>query len=238
MNGFESVGLAFNSQVINAFSPNQWRGLSDFDTTHQLNANWVWDMPYGRGRHWGSSAHGLMNGIFGGWGFNGLLRWTSGFPFTVPAGAGWATDFELEGSSVLVGPKPKTGVFFDSSGNPTVFKDPQHTITCACSPGTAAGAIFRPTYPGESGQRNNFRGPGYFDVDFSIVKKFGLPNTRFWGEGANIELRGNSFNTFNKLNLQPFSFGTDNTRVENLIFGRSPGALAGRVLEFQAKFNF
>ena len=59
VNGFESNGLAFNSQVINAFSPDQWRAPSDFDTTHQLNANWLWDVPYGRGRHWGSSAKGL-----------------------------------------------------------------------------------------------------------------------------------------------------------------------------------
>ena len=78
----------------------------------------------------------------------------------------------------------------------------------------------------------------YFDVDMSVVKRFGLPNFHFWGEGANIELRGNFFNIFNKLNLQPFSFGTDNTKVENSLFGRSPGALSGRVIEFQARINF
>jgi hypothetical protein len=72
----------------------------------------------------------------------------------------------------------------------------------------------------------------------SVAKKFGLPTLRFLGEGANIELRGNFFNVFNKLNLQPFSFGTDNTKVESVLFGRAPGALAGRVIEFQAKFNF
>ena len=48
VNGFESGGIAYNSQVINAFSPNLWRAVSDFDTTHQLNANWIWDVPFGR----------------------------------------------------------------------------------------------------------------------------------------------------------------------------------------------
>jgi hypothetical protein len=43
---------------------------------------------------------------------------------------------------------------------------------------------------------------------------------------------------FNKLNLQPFSFGTDNTKIETALFGRAPGALAGRVIEFQARFVF
>jgi hypothetical protein len=177
VNGFESNGLAFNSQVINAYSPNQWRGVSDFDTTHQLNANWVWDLPYGRGRHWGSGAHGLMNGIFGGWGFNGLYRWTSGFPFSVEAGNGWATNFELQGSSVLTGPKLKTGVFFDLSGNPTVFQNPQ-TITCTCGKASAGNNNFRATLPGEAGQRNNFRGPGFFGIDAGLSKMWNVTESK------------------------------------------------------------
>ena len=175
---YESNGLAFNSQVINAFSPDQWRAPSDYDTTHQLNANWVWDLPYGKGRHWGSSANGLMNGIFGGWGFNGLVRWTSGFPFSVEAGTGWSTNYELTGSSVLTGPKPKTGVFFDSSGNPTVFKNPQQTITCACAPASAGNTIFRGTYAGEAGQRNNFRGPGFFGIDPGLSKTWNISESK------------------------------------------------------------
>ena len=55
VNGFESGGIAFNSQVINAFSPNLWRAASDFDTTHQINANFIWDVPFGRGRHFGEA---------------------------------------------------------------------------------------------------------------------------------------------------------------------------------------
>ena len=66
VNGFESGGVAFNSQVINAFSPNLWRAVSDFDTTHQLNANWIWDVPFGRQRHWGGGSNGVVNAVFGG----------------------------------------------------------------------------------------------------------------------------------------------------------------------------
>lgn len=172
VNGFESGGLAFNSQVINAFSPNLWRAVSDFDTTHQINSDWVWDLPYGKGRYWGSSAKGFMNAVFGGWGLNGLVRWTSGFPFSVEAGNGWSTNFELEGSSILTGPKPKTGVFM-SNGSPSVFQNPQ-SITCACSPGTAGNTTFRATLPGESGQRNNFRGPGFFGIDPGLSKMWTL----------------------------------------------------------------
>lgn len=176
VNGFESSGLAYNSQVINAFSPNLWRAVSDFDTTHQINANWLWDLPYGRGRRWGSNASRFTNAVFGGWGLTGLIRWTSGFPFSVEAGNGWSTNFELEGSSILTGPKPKTGVFM-SNGSPSVFQNPQN-ITCACVAGSAGNTTFRATYPGEAGQRNNFRGPGYFGVDPGLSKMWNLTESK------------------------------------------------------------
>ena len=195
VNGFESGGLAFNSQVINAFSPDQWRAPSDFDTTHQINANWVWDLPFGHGRHFGGNSSRLVNGIFGGWGLNGLVRWTSGFPFSVEAGNGWSTNFELEGSSILVGPKPKTGVFM-SNGSPSVFQNPQ-SITCACTapsvPGGNDGAIFRATYPGEAGQRNNFRGPGFFGIDPGLSKTWNLT------EGKTLRFAWEVFNATNSV---------------------------------------
>lgn len=73
----------------------------------------------------------------------------------------------------MTGPKLKTGVFFDSSGNPTVFQNPQ-SITCACSPGSAGNTNFRATYPGEAGQRNVFRGPGYFGIDAGLSKMWNV----------------------------------------------------------------
>ncbi len=232
VNGFESGGLAFNSQVINAFSPDEWRAPSDFDTTHQINANWVWDLPFGKGRRWGAGSKGIVNGIFGGWGFNGLYRWTSGFPFTVAAGAGWATDFELEGSSVLVGPKPKTGVFIDSSGDPTVFKDPQ-SITCSCGPGTAGGAIFRPTYPGEAGQRNNFRGPGFFEIDTGISKMWNLT------EQKTLKFSWEVFNVTNSVRFDAAGSLINQDLVDITSFGKFNSSLSSpRVMQLALRFAF
>jgi len=234
VNGFESAGLAFNSQVINAFSPDQWRAPSDFDTTHQMNANWVWDLPYGRGRHWGSVAHGVMNGIFGGWGFNGLYRWTSGFPFSVEAGNGWSTDFELEGSSVLTGPKPKTGVFFEANGSPTVFQNPQQTITCSCAPASAVGVnTFRPTYAGEAGQRNNFRGPGYFGIDTGLSKMWNI------GEQKSVRFAWEVFNVTNSVRFDAAGSLIGQTLVNNTGFGIFNTELTSpRVMQYSLRFSF
>ena len=225
VNGFESNGIAFNSQVINAWSPNQWRAVSDFDTKHQINANWVWELPFGKGRSWGSGSHGVVEALLGGWGFNGLARWTSGFPFTVGAGAGWATNFELEGSSVLVGPKPGTGVFRDSNGDPNIFRDPQ-------SLGLGNG-ILRATYPGEAGQRNNFRGPGYFGIDTGIGKT--------WKPKESQELRF-SWEVFNVTNSVRFD-AAEAMANESLLgistFGKYIQTLTNpRVMQFGLRYSF
>ena len=234
INGFESSGLAYNSQVINTFSPDQWRAPSDFDTTHQLNANWVWDLPYGQGRHWGSSAKGLLNAVFGGWGLNGLYRWTSGFPFSVEAGAGWSTNYYLTGSSVLVGPKPNSGVFFDSSGNPTVFKNPQQTITCSCSKGSAVGNVtFRPTYPGEAGQRNNFRGPGFFGIDAGLSKTWNV------GEEKSLRFAWEVFNATNAVRFDAAGSLIGQALVSITGFGKFNSTLTqARVMQYSLRFSF
>jgi hypothetical protein len=231
VNGFESSGLAFNSQVINAFSPNLWRAVSDFDTTHQINSNWIWDLPFGHGRRFGGGSSKFVDAIFGGWGLNGLVRWTSGFPFSVQAGNGWATNFELEGSSVLTGPKPKTGVFM-SNGSPSVFQNPQ-SITCACSADSAGNTTFRATYPGEAGQRNNFRGPGFFGLDPGLSKVWNLT------ESKTLRFAWEVFNATNSVRFDAAGSLIGETLVSNTGFGLYNTELTQpRVMQYSLRFAF
>ncbi|HWO35981.1 MAG TPA: hypothetical protein VNO32_44895, partial [Candidatus Acidoferrum sp.] len=232
VNGFESGGLAFNSQVINAFSPDLWRAPSDFDTQHQLNANWVWDLPFGKGRYWGASTNKVVNGIFGGWGLNGLYRWTSGFPFSVESNAGWSTDFELEGSSFLTGPKPKTGVFRDVAGDPTVFQNPSN-FTCECFAGSAGNTTFRTTLPGEAGSRNNFRGPGYFGIDA------GLSKTWNFSEQKLVKFSWEVFNVTNSVRFDAAGSLINQDLVDITSFGKFNSTLTSpRVMQFALRFAF
>jgi len=121
----------------------------------------VYELPVGRGKHFASELHGIGQALLGGWTISGIFRLTSGYPFTVKPGLGfWATNWEETSADFLTGPVPTTGVFTDPSGNPNVFKgDPQQV-----------GTLFRHAYPGESGQRNNLRGPGYFGIDGGLAK--------------------------------------------------------------------
>src|SRR5262249_15778466 len=58
-------------QVINSWSPKGLRGVSDFDLTHQFNANWIWDLPFGKGRWIATNANNGLNAIIGGWELTG-----------------------------------------------------------------------------------------------------------------------------------------------------------------------
>jgi hypothetical protein len=171
-------GFGFASQVINSWSPNQLRGLSDFDMKHQINTNWVYELPFGRGRRFGSGANKFVDAVLGGWGISGIVHWTSGLPFSMGSGAGWSTNWELEGAAVQTGPTGKIGRFTDASGNPNLFQNPDQAI-----------GAFRVPYPGESGQRNNLRGPGYFELDNGLYKMWKLTeqkSVKFSWEAFNV----------------------------------------------------
>ncbi len=42
-------------QVVNSWDPNALRAVSDFDTTHQFNANWIYELPFGKGKAFGQT---------------------------------------------------------------------------------------------------------------------------------------------------------------------------------------
>jgi hypothetical protein len=213
-------------QVINSWSPNQLRSVSDFDTTHQLNTNWVYELPFGRGRHFGSSSNRWVNGFLGGWQWSGLARWTSGFPTTISTGCCFPTNWELYSSAVLTGPKPETGQFIDQNGNPNLFKNPQ-----------TAGNAFRFSYPGESGQRNNLRGPGYFGIDIGLSKSWMVT------ESQTLRFSWEVFNVTNSVRFDVAPLPqSSNGRLDSAatdVFGTFTSTLTKpRVMQFALRYSF
>src|SRR5438552_4354985 len=73
INQFEGGGFA--SQIINSWFPKQLRSVSDFDTTHAINANWIYELPFGQGKQFGSGMGKIANALIGGWTISGLWRW-------------------------------------------------------------------------------------------------------------------------------------------------------------------
>jgi hypothetical protein len=156
-------GLGFWDQIVNSWSPNQLHAVSDFDATHQINSNWIWDIPLGQGKRFGSGMGHLGNALLGGWQLSGLFRWSTGYPYGAHNGLAFATNWAYSGFAMVSGKLPRTGEFIDSDGDPNIFPNKGQALSA-----------FRFLHPGESGIRNNLRGQGFFGVDTGLTKTWKL----------------------------------------------------------------
>ena len=211
--------------VINSWDPLALRGLSDFNAFHQLNANLVYQLPFGKGQRLLGNTSPLVNELVGGWHVSGVFRVTSGFPITIDNGFTWATNWNIEGDAEPNGPAPQAtnpkNVVVDGVSGPDIFKDP-----------AAALAAYRPEWPGESGVRNSVIGEGMFDIDTGVAKEFSL------GEQRRLEFKWEAFNATNSVRYdvrgaQPsLSYGAAQ-------FGRYLGTISTpRFMQFALRLAF
>jgi hypothetical protein len=233
INEFE--GFGFGSQIINAWFPNQLRAVSDFDATHQINANWIYELPVGHGKQWGGGMGHLANAILGGWSLSGLWRWSTGYPLSFFSPL-WATNFQLQSPAVLSGKAPKTGSFIvaQSGGGtgPNLFQDPG--ITDPNNPNSAINQ-FRAAFPGEAGDRNILRGPGTFNVDMGLSK---LWHTT---ESQTLKFTWEVFNVFNtpRFDVGTLQLNSNNYLSSSTSFGNFSSTLSNpRVMEFALRYSF
>jgi hypothetical protein len=97
-----------------------------------------------------------------------------------------------------------------------------------------SGTVYTlPTLPGVA--RNSFDGPGYQDLDMTLVKSFVLPKMRVIGENGGLEFRADAFNILNLTNLVP---GSVDGNILDKTFGQASQGLAGRIVNLQARFSF
>jgi Carboxypeptidase regulatory-like domain len=234
--GFSATGNvgAPGSRLVNAFSPNQVRAVSDFDTTHQINVNWIAELPFGKGRSLGRNARGVVDAFIGGWQLSGLARWTSGFPFTADNGQFWATNWDEQGSGQLIA-IPKTGAFKQPDGTVNVFANP-----------TAALNDFVHPFPGQSGSRNVLRGDGFAGWDMNLTKSWKMPF-----EGHRVQFRWEVYNVPNLTRFNVLPSGNTGlngalgdsgvptiTQVPG-VFGAYNGLLTSpRVMQFALRYEF
>lgn len=218
------------------------RGSADFDVRNNVKLYGLWTPQLFKGHSW-------LSKIAGGWQISGILNWHTGFPWTPtyanygcnivypssgyctlrPAGylGGAGTDYS--NSAFMSAPSSNF-----SKGALAYFVVPTYTA--------ATGSITYAGFPpAPSVGRNILTGPGYFDTDMTIQKSFGLPKMPIFGEKARITARADFFNIFNKLNLNPGSISNAisfDGVTSNPNFGEAMSALGGRVIEFQARFEF
>lgn len=205
---------------------------SDFDIRHVITTNWVYQLPFGRGKSLGSKASTGLDAIIGGWQLSGLGRWTSALPFSVVDTRGFTNNFLFNDFMVKTGPI-QTGLFHDpTTGAPIAFSDPA-AVVAGVSITTGVPVTLTPlrfAYPGEAGSRNAFRGQGFFGIDASLAKSWKVT------ERFNLKFAWDVFNITNSVRFDTNSIdnGSDDGG-----FGQYTGTLTNpRVQQFSLRLTF
>jgi hypothetical protein len=188
------------------------RGPTNADRTHVFTNSFVWDLPGNR------VSQPFVKAIARDWKLSGILTLMTGRFFginstgNVLAGvAGGRVSLVGAGSPILDTGRPKgqkVKEYFDV----TRFQNPG-----ADSVGTLG--------------RNALEGPGFENLDLSIVRTFPL---HMLGERFNTQFRFEAFNTLNRTNL-----GLPNTSITSSNFGKITSTDGDpRILQLSLKFNF
>jgi len=150
------------------------RAVAGYDRTHMLTLGFLYDLPFGPGRAWAESGPGSW--LLRGWRTNGMYYTYTGTPFTISAdgaalnapGSSQTADQVLPGKVAVLGEIGANKAWFD----PLAFRQP-------------TGVRF-----GTTG-RNTMRGPGMWNLDFSLFRTFSL------AEKWNLEFKAEAFNVTN-----------------------------------------
>jgi hypothetical protein len=118
---------------------------SRIDFPHVFSFESVWEIPFGRGRIYGSDIPGALDAIIGGWQLNGIFRAQSGQPFDIRRG-GVRVD--------LVG-EPYTGTTEGRYLDPNAFED---------APQGRFGTL----------ERNGLRSPSTYQINLGLTKNFAI----------------------------------------------------------------
>jgi hypothetical protein len=190
---------------------NNDRGLSSINVPHDLNVNWLYDLPVGDGKLLRTGNH-VVNYIICGWQVNGIANIHSGLPVNVTVNGDIANTGNVSGymrANLVGNPSIAHQSILEYFNTAAFAAPPQYTF------GTAG--------------RNILRGPGMVDFDFSVFRRFPL---RF-REGMALEFRAEAYNVFNTTH-----FGNPVSNFSNVNFGQITSASGSRQLQFGARLDF
>jgi hypothetical protein len=186
VSGLQTDGSYGGQFLLNPLRQQDQYSVSDFDSTHVINANFLFEMPVGRGRKWFSNMNRLTDAFLGGWSLRGIYRFNTGQPISVPFDqAQWATNWNVQSNGTRTR-QVDWGTYRDTAN---IFANPQ-----------AAFQSFRNARPGETGERNTLRLPGYQTLDLGLSKSVTMP----WNENHKFQFR---WEVFNVTNIQYFDAG-------------------------------
>jgi hypothetical protein len=196
--------------LLNLTDASLERRIAQEDRPHRVVVSGIWELPFGKGRKWGSGWSKYINGLLGGWQLNGIFQWQSG------------QAVEL-GNIVYFGDPSKLRTETNSANadvTRTVFDTSGFYLSDA--PDLDNDGVVEPaerraddrirldqnirTFPS---RLPGFREQNLHLWDLSVMKKLRI------NEGLILELRGEFLNAFNHV-----QFGNPNSSPTSANFGR------------------
>jgi hypothetical protein len=154
------------------------RGIASYDRTHNFQGYWVLESPFSKGHHW--AKQGFTGMLLGGWQLNGILSAESGQPIYVIQNT--SPSLLANGSSQVPNQVKSQVAILGGIGLGHPYFD------------TTAYAVENGARFGNAG-RNNIRGPGFFNIDAGLLRRFPIK------ERFNIEFRADALNILNHTNF-------------------------------------
>jgi hypothetical protein len=216
--GAESGYGSYGGIMLDPYDHKAFRGSSDFDARHYINANVLYELPFGKGKMLLNSAPALVDDLVGGWQLSMISRYRSGLPSAIFYNGIWPTNFSFGAVAYPINPSFSVSNGFDSHGNPAVFSD-----------AAASSNNWLPMYAGNVGTRAAVRLAGMTNFDIAIAKSFRLPF-----EGHSIQFRGEAFNAFNHANFLNPNLDASSPST----FGEYTQATPPRVMQFVLRYQF
>jgi hypothetical protein len=187
-----------------------WRSLdhslSQINLANSFTGSVIYDLPFGRGKEFGSDWNNVTNTLLGGFQLTLIERISSGFP--VP----------------LINSSNQSGVTFNSGGNDNNWNRPNQVPGCSTTSANHSklqwinASCFVAAPAGELGDavRVPVSGPDFVNTDFSVIKQFALPRE------MGLNFRAEFFNLFNHSqfgspinDINAVGFGAVNSTVNN-----------------------
>jgi Carboxypeptidase regulatory-like domain len=240
------------------------KNVAPFDITHAVKINFIYELPVGRGKQFFSGANKWVNGLVGGWGFNGNIRMQTGSPFSLGNVqlVGMTADELQDAIGIYRNQNDADGInrgnvfFLPEDIRLNTFRANNMSFTAAgpaFTQGAPTGRFIAPAgfgncqqaFIGSCGFQNLvLKGPAFFRSDLSIVKRVNFTET------MNLELRGEFLNAFNNINFlvgaaandvnsaagfNAATFGRYTAAYQDISTTNDPG---GRLVQLVLRFNF
>jgi hypothetical protein len=205
---------------------------ANFDVTHVFKANWIYELPIGKGKSFLGGIDGILDGFIGGWQLGGILQARSGRPISITSGSRGTLNRAARSANNTVNTtlsiaelQRSVGSFLDAQGRPTIINP-----GLIGTDGRANPIAFQNPAPGRVGTLGltPVNGPGFFNLDVNLLKNFRIT------ERVGLMFRAEAFNVFNTVNYSV----VEAQNINSTTFGRVTSTFDPRILQLSMKLSF